>query len=360
MSKQDLSIIIPVYNGQDYIETCLTSVMRQNGISNHEIIVVNDGSTDNTQTILKNFAKPHPNIHIITQKNGGVSIARNNGIRASHGKYITFIDCDDMVGLDANSFEPYFAHSIRQSSIGNMEIRNAHTIPQQLTSANFDNNFFANMLYAANQTNADVIMGGKITINPNDIYTRKHIYTYDCEYDTHIDDKHIVLRQADVRENANFALYKRKMLNEHKLRFLPAMKLDEDILFCMLATLYAERIATVTDVTYFYNRHENTLSNITDSAIQEQKYKLATLQRYSIFLNELKKYPKYDKIFTYWFKSFARKGMDYNTDFSNNFPPIQCYQSCPEKSCHGCFICDAMCAEFTNKIPLYLASQNHK
>ena len=359
MNKQDLSIIIPVYNGEGYIEPCLGSVMRQSGIDKHEIIVVNDGSTDNTQKVLQKFTKKHQNIRVINQKNSGVSVARNNGIRASHGKYITFIDCDDMVGLKAESFESYFARSIRQPFVGNMEIRTAHTIPQQLTKSNFDNKFFANMLYAAHQTDADVIMGGKITINTNDVYLRKHLYKYAYEYNTHPDDKHIVLRQADVRENANFALYKRKMLKKHKLRFLDNMKLDEDILFCMLAVLHANRVATVPDATYFYNRHENTLSNITDSKEQEQKYKLATLQRFSVFLNELQKYPEYHEIFTYWFKSFARKGLDYG-DGTHDFPPFKCYESCPEKSCNGCFIRDAMCAELPSKIAQYLSTQIQK
>jgi len=358
MNKQHLSIIIPVYNGQDYIAGCLNSALSQQHADKYEFVVVNDGSTDNTQNILKQFAHKHHNIRVINQKNAGVSAARNNGINFSHGKYITFIDCDDMVGLRADAFAPYFSRSIRQPSIGNMEIQNAHTVPGELNEAHFDNKFFVNMLHAAHDTNADVIMGGKITINPDDVYLRKHLYKYDQEYTTFSDDKHIILRQADVRENANFALYKREMLKKHKLHFMNNMKLDEDMLFCMLATLYAERVATVHDVTYLYNRHSDTLSNITDKSEEKRKYTLATLQRYSIFLNELRKYPQYHEIFTYWFKRFSIEGEKYaDNNTIEEFPPRICATQCYEKSCKGCFIADAKCETFQEKISQYLNQQ---
>lgn len=358
MNKQDLSIIIPVYNGQDYIAGCLGSVLRQQNSEKYEIIVVNDGSTDNTTNILKRITHKHPNIHIINQKNAGVSVARNNGIKFSHGKYVTFIDCDDMVGLRADTFAPYFSRSIRQPCIGNLEIANAHTVPNKLNNTYFDNKFFVNMLHAAHDTNADVVMGGKITINRDDVYLRKHLYKYSQEYTTFSDDKHIALRQADVRENANFALYRREMLKKHRLCFMNNMNLDEDMLFCMLATLYAEHVATVHDVTYLYNRHSNTLSNITDKSEEKSKYTIATLQRYSIFLNELRKYPQYHEIFTYWFKRFSQEGEKYaDNNTITEFPPRTCATQCYEKSCNGCFIAEAMCENLSTKITQYLNQQ---
>lgn len=89
----DLSIIIPMYNCGDVIERCLTSI----DFNDAEIIVVDDGSTDNGAKIVKQYTISHPNVSIISKKNGGVSSARNVGLENAHGKYIMFIDADDFV-----------------------------------------------------------------------------------------------------------------------------------------------------------------------------------------------------------------------------------------------------------------------
>ena len=94
-----VSIIVPVYNGQEYIEQCISSIINQT-YNNLEIIVINDGSTDNTINILKNFEKKDSRIRIIDKENTGVSDSRNIGIIESTGKYINFVDSDDWIELD--------------------------------------------------------------------------------------------------------------------------------------------------------------------------------------------------------------------------------------------------------------------
>lgn len=91
-----LSIIIPVYNVEQYLKECLDSVKQLN-IYNYEVIIVNDGSTDNSLTICKQYCKSYTNFRIITQENRGLSAARNTGISNSRGKYLTFIDSDDFI-----------------------------------------------------------------------------------------------------------------------------------------------------------------------------------------------------------------------------------------------------------------------
>lgn len=91
-----VSIVIPVYNVEKYISTCLDSLINQT-YSNLEIIVVNDGSTDNSGEILKKYVDMDKRIVLINKKNGGLSSARNTGILASNGQFITFIDSDDWV-----------------------------------------------------------------------------------------------------------------------------------------------------------------------------------------------------------------------------------------------------------------------
>lgn len=93
-----LSIIIPVYNVENYVEHCITSCLKQNILTQeYEIIIVNDGSTDNSLFIAEKTATGHPNIKIISQCNKGLSMARNKGLSLAQGDYIWFVDSDDYI-----------------------------------------------------------------------------------------------------------------------------------------------------------------------------------------------------------------------------------------------------------------------
>ena len=89
-----LSVIVPAYNVEKYIDHCLESILRQQVAFDYEAIVVNDGSTDSTPALLEKYKK-NERIHIIHQKNGGLSAARNTGIICSKGEYLCFVDSDD-------------------------------------------------------------------------------------------------------------------------------------------------------------------------------------------------------------------------------------------------------------------------
>ena len=93
----DISIVIPIYNVEKYLRKCLDSVYSLN-LDNKEVVLVNDGSTDTSINILNEFKNKYPNkTKLITQKNQGLSEARNIGIKNSNGKYILFIDSDDFI-----------------------------------------------------------------------------------------------------------------------------------------------------------------------------------------------------------------------------------------------------------------------
>jgi len=94
-----ISVIIPVYNAEEYIEKCLRSIINQT-YSNLEIIAVNDGSTDNSGKILSELAKEDERIIVIEQENCGVVTARNRGIETAAGKYVAFVDADDWIESD--------------------------------------------------------------------------------------------------------------------------------------------------------------------------------------------------------------------------------------------------------------------
>ena len=91
-----LSVIIPLYNCQRFICQCLDSIYAQ-GMEDCEVIVVDDGSTDNSRDIVAGYAVAHTNLVLINQENSGVAMARNTGIECARGKYITFVDADDML-----------------------------------------------------------------------------------------------------------------------------------------------------------------------------------------------------------------------------------------------------------------------
>lgn len=91
-----ISIIIPVYNVEKYLTECLDSILSQT-YTDFEVILVDDGSPDNSGTICDEYAQKDMRIRVIHQKNAGVSAARNNGIEQARGEWITFIDSDDWV-----------------------------------------------------------------------------------------------------------------------------------------------------------------------------------------------------------------------------------------------------------------------
>ena len=94
-----ISIIIPVYNVEEYLDECLDSIKRQT-YTNIEVILVNDGSTDGSREICERYCEKDSRFKLINQENQGLSEARNVGVRASKGEYIFFVDSDDVVKVD--------------------------------------------------------------------------------------------------------------------------------------------------------------------------------------------------------------------------------------------------------------------
>ena len=98
MEKVMISVIVPVYNVENYLGKCLDSLINQT-YKDIEIICINDGSTDNSLNILREYEQMDSRIIIIDQKNGGLSNARNIGLKEAAGEYIMFVDSDDWIDL---------------------------------------------------------------------------------------------------------------------------------------------------------------------------------------------------------------------------------------------------------------------
>jgi glycosyltransferase involved in cell wall biosynthesis len=109
MEKPLVSIIIPVYNVELYVEKCINSIINQT-YQNIEIIIINDGSTDNSGNVCHNFESSDARIRFVNQVNKGVSVARNLGLSMAQGEWVYFIDADDYLELNtiellSNEFE---------------------------------------------------------------------------------------------------------------------------------------------------------------------------------------------------------------------------------------------------------------
>lgn len=105
MEEKDLSIIIPIYNVENYIRSCLISILRQNlDEKSIEIILIDDGTPDNSIGVIEDLIKQHHCIQVFHQNNQGPSAARNLGVRKAKGKYILYVDSDDL--LVENSLKP--------------------------------------------------------------------------------------------------------------------------------------------------------------------------------------------------------------------------------------------------------------
>lgn len=114
MSNIEISVIIPVYNTALYLEKCIISVLNQS-LKNIEIIIINDGSTDNSLEIINNFLNIDKRIKLINKNNMGLSEARNDGIHVARGKYIFFLDSDDY--LEEGALELLYKRISKDKSI---------------------------------------------------------------------------------------------------------------------------------------------------------------------------------------------------------------------------------------------------
>lgn len=115
MNQPLLSLVIPVYNVAPYLPRCLESLAALNPPAD-EIIVVDDGSTDDCPRILVEFASRLLQMRVIRQENGGLSVARNTGLDAARGIYLAFVDSDDFVEPDA------YAEALKQAEIGQLDM----------------------------------------------------------------------------------------------------------------------------------------------------------------------------------------------------------------------------------------------
>ena len=210
-----LSIIIPVYNTAVYIDRCLESIQRI-PLKEIEIIAVNDGSKDESLEKLKQWKQKLPLLHIIDQQNGGLSVARNNGMSVASGDYIWFIESDDWIASDRilECLELCETNHLDLISFG-IALTDGNAVIQNLT------------------------LSGKE--NDNVIFTGRDYYLHNY-----------------VHASACVAFYRRKFLLEKQLIFLPGV-LSEDHEFTPRVYFLAERMMYHRECLYFYYQRSGSI-----------------------------------------------------------------------------------------------------
>ena len=235
-----VSVVIPVYNVMPYLERCVQSVVRQT-YQNLDIILVDDGSTDGSGQLCDEIAIRDQRIHVIHQKNQGLSGARNTGLRNANGEYIIFMDSDDEWLIDSG-----LEKLIEKTDIA-----------------------------------TDLIVFRHVDIWKNDHKT--YLAEYDVENISKLPDaqsvfNHLVLSQQ-FQMSACFVLVRRTLLLSNDI-FFPIGYLSEDIYWSMHLWQHVRKVI-VTNL-YFYGYYHRGASLSTSESIRT--------------------YDSYDKIFTYWKK----------------------------------------------------------
>lgn len=202
-----ISVIIPIYNKEPYLEMCLNSVINQT-YSNLEIILINDGSTDNSLTICNLFTFKDKRIQIIDQKNAGVSAARNKGINLAGGNWIYFLDADDFLELDA--FESIVNEIIQDNQIDLVE-------------------------FGTQKWKDGILVGKRVP-------SKKQIFTDNIKF---------IMGNELKPFSACFHLIKKELLIENKIQFDEDLKHNEDMLFMFKIFLNSKKALVMDEI--FYN-----------------------------------------------------------------------------------------------------------
>ena len=246
--KSKISVIIPVYNGAKYLPMCLDSLLKQT-FKNWIAICIDDGSTDETATILDHYANKDKRFFVIHKKNAGVSAARNDGIKKADGEYIHFMDADDVL----------------------------------------DNNYYEEMLKVS--SGADIVCSGFVS---NSKHSANLVYK-----------KHRILNtlfgklfwsQALIKSFVWRYLFKTDFIKKHKLGFDTKLMSQEDAIFVLQSMRVANQVIIVPNVNYHYLFNEDSALNKKDKKHHDKLKK-----QYKIGKEYRKNYAKKNHVAFLWY-----------------------------------------------------------
>ncbi len=267
-----ISVIIPVYNSSTYLRKCLDSVVNQT-LKDIEIIVINDGSTDDSKNIIEEYTVKYKNIIFIDQENKGIGKTRNIGIKKATGEYITFVDSDDYI--KENMLEEYYKYAKKHNFdlvIGSYikKINNKEII--------FENNKFKT---------------GNVKTTPQILYL--------------------------IEYGPWAKLYKREMLINNNIYFDEKRKY-EDMPFVSKALLKSKLIGQITEPYYYYIIHNNSETTTMDKRVFDILDILKEIKDYykrEYYLRDELDYVIIDKVTTYMLQQRVQKDNKLRIEFIN-------------------------------------------
>ncbi|MBE6645660.1 MAG: glycosyltransferase [Ruminococcaceae bacterium] len=213
-----VSVIMPIYNAASYLRPALDSALDQT-LSEIEIICVDDGSTDNSLEIIKEYQERDGRVRIITETNAGIGLARNNGMRRARGEYIAFLDADDFA-------EPAFLETLYNIAIkDNLDIAIAGYDLYNSRKSRFEP--------VTEAENSNIFKQGKVTSKN--------------EYPDHI--------LSSTTGAAWNKLFRRSFVEEKGLHFLQDVRIYEDVFFVTSAMSLAERVEKIDKVMIHHRIH---------------------------------------------------------------------------------------------------------
>lgn len=212
-----VSIIVPVHNSSRYLERCVDSLLRQTE-SDIEIILVNDGSTDDSKAICDRYSMSDKRITVIHQENAGASVARNNGLAVAKGEYISFVDSDDYVDAD----------------------------------------YIRSMSEAMKNTDCDMVITGRTQIKldgSTNIIVPPPLAMYDDEIKEIFHNKDFDY----VRGGPYCKIYKKSIIDNNNLSFPKNIHYLEDAIFVLEYMYCSSRVTSLAESHYFYELHPGSL-----------------------------------------------------------------------------------------------------
>ncbi len=251
MKNEKISVIVPVYNTEKYIEKCINSIFEQT-YNNIELIIINDGSTDNSENIIKKITKNKNNVKYKKIKNSGVAHARNIGLDLATGKYVGFVDSDDFISKDM--YKALYDIAIKEKS--------------DIVTSGY-NKCYKDRVTQYFPKNKTVF--GKSVIESKNIFLNTNPYL-------------------------PLKLFSMDLIRKNNIRFEEDLRIFEDLLFCYKLYLYANKISYVDNAYYNYNcNNETSLTNTFSEKMFDIFKAIDRLKKYSneLYGNELDKQIEY-------------------------------------------------------------------
>lgn len=230
-----VSVIVPVYNSEKHIEKCINSILNQS-YENIELIIVNDGSIDKTETIIKKYKRLDKRIKYFFQKNSGPSTARNTGIENSRGEYLMFVDSDDTVSS-----------------------KYVEILLKKIISENYD-----------------IACCGYVDESKYGIFKLNDFW---YEKDKLDKSKFLECVCSGIGGVLWSKIFRRDIIKEHNIRMSPKIFMSEDLVFILEYCKYSESFGAINENLYYYNRlNDNSISSKVD---------INYLENYILLINKI-------------------------------------------------------------------------